>query len=100
MILFQYQKEINLTILVTLITLYCYHTTSFILIGANTSTGRIIPTFPSMDATFNSKETVMNNTIILRQPLTYRNSFQKTLYLRELTFRFLPLSIYTFFSRT
>ena len=79
---------------------FAYHTTSFILIGANTSTGRIIPTFPSMDATFNSKETVMNNTIILRQPLTYRNSFQKTLYLRELTFRFLPLSIYTFFSRT
>jgi NADH-ubiquinone oxidoreductase chain 5 len=30
----------------------------------------------------------------------FTNSFQKTIYLRELTLRFIPLSIYTFFSRT
>ncbi len=60
---------------------FAYHTTSFF--------------FNSVS--FTTTNTSLNSFFL---DTYFKNSFQKTIYLRELTFRFIPLSIYTFFSRT
>lgn len=76
---------------------FAYHTTSFILL----SDSSIVSTSSKqLDSFKNNENALKQKNTTITESLIYRNSFQKTIYLRELTFHFIPLSIYTFFSRT
>lgn len=68
---------------------FAYHTT------ASASSSSLFFLSPSVT-------TVSQNTGTVKETThnAYKNSFQKNIYLRELTYHSLPLSIYTFYSRT